>query len=161
MVIRFADQEKDADSVWAIFEKVISTGDTYVFSPDTPREDLYQHWFGSAMDTFIAEKENKIVGTYILKPNHIDLGSHIANASYMVHPDYHGQGIGKRLGLHSIDFARSKGYHGIQFNLVVSTNTPAIRLWKKLGWETVGRIPGGFRHLTLGFVDTLVMYREV
>src|SRR5690625_3707138 len=65
------------------------------------------------------------------------------------------------MGLHSIDFARSKGYHGIQFNLVVSTNTPAIRLWKKLGWETVGRIPGGFRHLTLGFVDTLVMSREV
>lgn len=161
MKIRPADPNKDFDPVWEIFQKVISTGDTYVFAPDTPRKDLIKHWFAPGMNTFVAETGASIAGTYILKPNQIGLGAHIANTSYMVHPDYRGQGIGRRMGEHSIHFARQQGFRGIQFNLVVSTNTAAIRLWHQLGWKTVGTIPGGFRHATLGYVDTLIMYREV
>jgi len=71
----------DYNSIWEIFEKVIKTGDTYVFDPKTKKDDLSKHWFAPYMKTYVAEEEKQILGTYIIKPNQIDLGSHIANCS--------------------------------------------------------------------------------
>ncbi|MEP3390006.1 MAG: GNAT family N-acetyltransferase [Reichenbachiella sp.] len=152
---------RDYDAVWNIFSAVIRTGDTYVFDPETPVEDLQKHWFANYMDTFVVEDKGKVLGTYIVKPNQPDLGSHIANASYMIHPDAQGKGIGKLLCQHSLDFAKSAGYHAIQFNIVVSTNQAAVELWKKFGFEIIGTTPDGFRHQTLGLVDTHIMYKKL
>jgi len=162
MKIRKADLDRDRDAVWNIFTKVISSGDTYVFDPETPKESLSKHWFADYMSTFVAENENgEVVGTYVIKPNQIDLGNHIANGSYMVSPDNHGKGIGKLLCDHSIEFAKSEGFLGIQFNIVVSTNLPAVALWKKFGFEIIGTTPNGFRHQTLGLVDTYIMFKSL
>ncbi|MBX3238600.1 MAG: GNAT family N-acetyltransferase [Chitinophagaceae bacterium] len=162
MKIRQADKHADYDKVWDIFRNVISTGDTYVFDPDTPRISLEKHWFADYMDTFVAEDENGVMlGTYIIKPNQIDLGNHIANCSYMVNPGYQGRGTGKLLCEHSISFARKKGFLGIQFNMVVSTNEAAVKLWQKFGFEITGKTPGGFRHKELGLVDTYIMFKNL
>jgi ribosomal protein S18 acetylase RimI-like enzyme len=61
---------------------------------------------------------------------------------------------------HSISHARSK-YRAMQFNFVVSTNERAVRLWQSLGFEIVGRLPLAFNHPTAGYVDALVMYRQL
>ena len=162
MNIRRADKEKDYEPIWDIFSRVIQTGDTYVFNPTTPKEALDKHWFADYMDTFVAVAADcNIVGTYIIKPNHIDLGNHIANCSYMVNPDYQGKGTGKLLCQHSIEYAKQKGYIGIQFNVVVSTNTAAIKLWKKFGFEIIGTTPKGFRHREWGLVDTYIMFKKL
>lgn len=153
--------EDDYDQVWSIFHEVIQTEDTYVFSPNTPKEDLGKHWFASYMDTYVYEENGVILGTYILKPNQIDGGSHIANASYMVHPNAQGKGIGKALCKHSIEKAKESNYHAIQFNLVVSTNTAAVNLWKSFGFSIIGTIPKGFKHKRLGLVDAYIMYLEL
>ena len=47
----------------------------------------------------------------------------------------------------------------MQFNYVVSTNTPAVALYRKLGFAVVGTLPEAFRHRTLGLVDVFVMHR--
>ena len=157
-----ADIQQDYDKVWDIFSNVIRTGDTYVFDPYTPKESLSRNWFADYMDTFVAiDSDGEILGTYIIKPNQIDLGNHIANCGYMVNPKYQGRGIGKLLCEHSIVFAKDKGYLGIQFNIVVSTNTIAVALWKKLGFEIIGTTPKGFRHKSLGFVDTYIMFKDL
>ena len=157
--IRPADIKNDLDGIWEIFSKVIQTGDTYVYDPKTPKEKLTVLWFAGTMDTFVLENDiGEIAATYFIKPNQIDLGNHIANCGYMVHPDYHGKGYGSLLCAHSIQFAKEKGYTGIQFNCVVSTNHAAIHLWKKHGFEIIGTTPKGFRHSQLGFVDTFVMF---
>lgn len=162
MTIRTADQQKDYDEIWDIFTSVISTGDTYVFDPETPKETLHKNWFAEYMHTFVAvDDHNQILGTYIIKPNQIDLGNHIANCSYMVNPKFQGRGTGKFLCEHSIQFAKKQGYLGIQFNIVVSTNTYAIELWKKYGFEIIGTTPRGFRHKELGLVDTYIMFRDL
>jgi GNAT superfamily N-acetyltransferase len=114
------------------------------------------------MDTFVAiDDDDTILGTYIIKPNQIDLGNHIANCSYMVNPNHHGRGIGKLLCEHSIEFAKQKGYIGIQFNIVVSTNTNAVKLWKKFGFEIIGTTPKAFIHKELGLVDTHIMFKHL
>jgi GNAT superfamily N-acetyltransferase len=162
MIIRKADEEKDYDKVWDIFSSVIQTGDTYVFDPNTPKESLRKYWFADNLDTFVAVDENgELLGTYFIKPNQIGLGDHIANCGYMVNPKSQGRGIGKLLCEHSILFAKEKGHLGIQFNIVVSTNTVAVELWKKFGFEIIGTTPKGFRHKTLGLVDTYIMFKDL
>lgn len=151
----------DFDKVWEIFSKVIKTEDTYVFNPNTSKNDLTKHWFADYMETFVIEENEKILGTYIIKPNQIDLGNHIANCSYMVNPNVQGKGIGKKLCEHSLKIAKENNFEAIQFNIVVSTNKGAIGLWKKYGFEIIGTTPKGFRHTKLGLVDTYIMYKDL
>ena len=152
---------KDYHPIWNIFKAVIQTGETYVFDPDTPKADLQKHWSAPYMITFVAEAESKIVGTYILKPNQIGLGNHIANCSYMVSPAEQGKGIGKKLCEHSLHFAKQTGYFGIQFNIVVSSNVAAVKLWQNFGFQIIGTTPKGFRHAKLGLVDTYIMFKKL
>ncbi|MGS2739488.1 N-acetyltransferase family protein [Sinomicrobium sp. M5D2P17] len=69
--------------------------------------------------------------------------------------------MGKKLYEHSITYTRDNGYKGIQFNMVVSTNEVALKLWQKSGFRITGTTPKGFRHKELGFVDTYIMYKEL
>ncbi len=105
------------------------------------------------------EEDGHVIGMYKMIPNRIGLGSHVANASFMVDPSAHGRGAGRAMGEHCLDEARKAGYHAMQFNFVVSTNTAGVALWKKLGFEIVGTLPKAFRHSRLGYVDAYVMHR--
>ena len=49
----------------------------------------------------------------------------------------------------------------MQFNFVVSTNKPAVRLCQQLGFSIVGTLPGAFRHSQLVFVDSFVMFQTL
>ena len=159
MRIRRAN-ENDLDGLWPIFQSVVTKGDTYVFSPTATRQDAFDYWFGPGVTSFVAEDDDdSIAGMYKLIPNQRDLGAHVASASFMVNEAFRGQGIGKSLGLHCLEEAKKAGYRAIQFNFVVSTNTGAVDLWKKLGFEIVGTLPEAFRHSRLGYVDADVKYR--
>ena len=103
--------------------------------------------------------DDQIVGTYILKPNQPGLGSHVANAGYMVGIDGRGKGVGRVMCEHSLEEARRMGFHAMQFNMVVSTNESAVALWKKFGFSIVGTLPQAYRHRELGLVDAYVMHR--
>lgn len=151
--------ESDFVAMWTIFHSVVATGDTYVFSPNTSREDAHVYWLNPEITTFVAELKGNIVGFYKLIPNQRDLGSHVANASFMVSPSAHGKGVGKAMGLHCLQEAKKAGYLALQFNFVVSTNKSAVALWKKLGFSVVGTIPKAFKHQELGYVDAHIMHR--
>ncbi len=141
--------------------QVISAGDTYVFDPQTPRDQALAYWFQTGSSTFVAEHDGRMVGTYVLKPNQPGLGSHVANAAFMVHPDARGLGVGRHMGENCLAEARRLGFLSMQFNFVVSTNEAAVRLWKSLGFTIVGTLPQAFRHPTLGRVDAYVMFRHI
>jgi L-amino acid N-acyltransferase YncA len=158
MTIRQATEE-DFEALWLIFRAVIATGSTYVFAPETSREDAFAYWFGPGVSSYVAEDEGRVIGMYKIVANQRDLGSHVANASYMVDPTYAGRGAGKAMGLHSLVEARKAGFLAMQFNLVVSTNGAAVALWQKIGFSIVGTLPKAFRHQELGYVDAYVMYR--
>jgi ribosomal protein S18 acetylase RimI-like enzyme len=63
--------------------------------------------------------------------------------------------------LHSLNYARYRGYRAMQFNFVVSSNERAVRLWQDLGFQIVGRLEQAFQHPVHGFVDALVMYQKL
>jgi GNAT superfamily N-acetyltransferase len=151
----------DHDAIWNIFHAVVAPGDTYFFDPTISRDEALAYWFAPANRCFIAEIDEKLVGTYILKPNHAALGSHVANAAFMVAPDARRAGIGRAMGEHALREVRRFGFRAMQFNFVVSTNEPAVRLWQTLGFRIVGTLPGAFRHAHKGFVDAYVMFRSL
>lgn len=79
--------DADCDAAWEIIENVIAGGDTYVFPPGTSREEMLAYWFAPEKYNYVAEQEGIIVGIFWLKANQPGLGSHVANAAYMVARD--------------------------------------------------------------------------
>lgn len=152
-------KEADFKGVWDIFHRVVKTGDTFAFDPASNREDCRALWMSPNIHTYVAELQGKILGTYILRKNQQGLGSHVANAAYMVHPDARGKGIGRAMGMHSVKQAKKLGFSAIQFNFVISTNLVAVQLWLKLGFRIVGIVPKAFSHKKLGMVDIYLMHK--
>ena len=159
-MIRKAKTE-DIAALWHIFHKVVKSGDTYAFDPESTKEDFCSIWFGPNMHTYVYEDKGKIEGTYFLKANQPGLGNHIANAGYMVDPESRGKGIGRHLCIHSQELALKNNFTAMQFNLVVSSNEKAVALWKKLGFRIIGTIPNSFRHRQLGLVDSYIMFKTL
>ncbi len=158
MKIREARSE-DFDGIWPIFSEIVSAGETYAFPTDTTKEQAFRIWMEMPRRTFVAEVDGRILGTYFIKSNQSGPGDHVCNCGYMVSSEARGLGLATAMCEHSQDVARELGYKAMQFNLVVASNEGAVRLWSKLGFETVGRLPRAFRHPTLGFVDALIMYK--
>jgi len=153
--------DADHDAIWKIFHEIVAAGDTYAFDPKMSREEALAYWFRSGTRNYVAENDERVVGTYILRANQLGPGSHDANAAFMVARDAEGAGVGRRMAEHCLTEARRMGFRGMQFNFVVSTNTRAIHLWNQLGFKIVGTLPGAFRHPEKGFVDVYVMYRSL
>lgn len=158
MTIREATQD-DFEQIWPIFREVVAAGDTYAIAPDTTREQARALWMSAPKKTFVFEEDGRVLGTYYIKPNQSGPGDHVCNCGYMVASQSRGRGVATALCEHSQRIARELGYRAMQFNCVVSTNEGAVRLWTALGFATVGRLPGAFRHPTRGLVDALVMYK--
>jgi L-amino acid N-acyltransferase YncA len=164
-------RESDRDAIWEIVHEVIAAGDTYPFDPKMSREDALAYWFGTDTRTYVGEldclkqsssqTDQRLVGTYILKPNQSGSGGHVANAAFMVPSSARGQGIGRAMGEHCLSEARRLGFRAMQFNFVVSTNESAVKLWQQLGMKIVGTLPGAFRHPEKGYVDVYVMFRSL
>jgi ribosomal protein S18 acetylase RimI-like enzyme len=153
--------EADKPQIWEIIREVIAGGDTYIFYPNTPREKMLEYWFAGDKHTYVALVENKIVGTFFLKDNQPDLGSHIANAGYMVAKDAKGMRVGRTMAEFSLEEARRLGYKAMQFNFVVKSNEVAVKLWLALGFEIIGEIPEAFNHAENGLTNAYIMYRKL
>ncbi|MCS5693407.1 GNAT family N-acetyltransferase [Cyanobium sp. FGCU-6] len=148
----------DWPAVWALLEPVFRAGATFPHDPAITEAEAQRAWVEQSQAVMVAvDATGALVGTYYLRPNSLALGAHVANAGYVVAEHCRRQGIGSRLCQHSLQAARRLGFRGMQFNLVVSTNTAGIRCWQRNGFQVVGTLPGAFRHRQLGYVDALVM----
>ena len=155
--IRAAAAE-DRKAVASIAQEIVDAGTVFVFENAS---EVVDYWYQHGAHVFVAARGEEILGTYVVKSNQKGRGAHIANGGYMVRQSAMGLGIGTAMGTHSLEVARKLGFVGMQFNMVVATNVAAIHVWKKLGFETVGHLPGVFRHPEQGFVDAFVMFRTL
>jgi RimJ/RimL family protein N-acetyltransferase len=149
----------DWDSIWLLFKEVVKPGDTYGFSSETTKEQGKQLWLDTPRKTFMVEDSGRAIGTYYIKSNNEGPGGHVANCGYMVASIARGQGLATLMCEHSQKIAIELGYQAMQFNYVSSSNRVALRLWQKLGFSEVGRLPKAFNHPKLGLVDAFVMYK--
>ena len=139
MEISVVATKLDRDAIWHIFHQIVALGDTYAFDPNMSRKQALAYWFRPDTHTYVgkldcfeksrSKQTQRVVGTYILRPNQSGGGSHVANAAFMVAPEARGQGIGRAMGEHCLSEARRLGFRGMQFNFVISANQSAVRFF--------------------------------
>lgn len=151
----------DEAAIWAILEPVIRGGETYALPREMSRADAIAYWFAETNEVFVAEYDGKVIGTYYLRANQLGGGSHVCNCGYMTSSAASGKGVASAMCSHSLDGAAKRGFRAMQFNLVVTTNDRAVRLWQRFNFEIVGRLPEAFLHPVHGYVDAYVMYRKL
>lgn len=151
----------DAPAIWAILEPTIRAGETYPLPRDMSEADALAYWFDARHEIFVAKDAGRVVGTYYIRANQTGAGDHVCNCGYMTAPDATGRGVARAMCAHSLAHARRRGFRAMQFNLVVSTNERAFRLWQAMGFAVVGPLTGAFRHPTRGDVDAFVMYQTL
>ncbi|MFH0130985.1 GNAT family N-acetyltransferase [Variovorax sp. VaC1] len=154
----------DADwpAIWAVLEPTFRRGDTYTYAPDITEEQARHSWTKVPTATFVAcNDEGTVLGTYVIKPNQPGQGAHVSNCGYVVSDAARGLGVASALCEHSQQEAIRMGFRAMQFNFVVSTNEGAVRLWRKMGFDIVGTLPGAFRHPQHGYVDAFVMFKQL
>jgi len=151
----------DWPAIWQLFQTVATVGDAFAYDETTPETVARKLWFDAPAVCYVVEDAGTVAGSYYIRPNQPGRGNHVANAGYIVAPSHRGQGLAKSMGVHSLHTARQLGYVAMQFNYVVSSNEAAVRAWERLGFTVIGRVPGAFRHATLGFVDVLILHRSL
>lgn len=151
----------DWKSLWPLLQSTFASGDTYLYSPTCSEEEIYDSWISKPRSTIVVYDGDQLVATYYIKDNQPGLGNHICNAGYVVRPSHRGRGIAGRLCEHSQVLAKDEGYQAMQFNAVASTNLAAVNLWLKHGFRILGTVPNGFRHASLGLVDTHIMWKSL
>jgi len=151
----------DIPAVLAIVAPTLAAGETYAVARDLDAAGVEAYWFGPTHEVFVAEQDGIILGTYYLMANQQGGGAHVANCGYMTSPEAQGKGVARTMCLHSLDRARERGFRAMQFNHVVSSNSRAVALWQKLGFDIVGTLPLAFKHPTLGYVDSYVMFKTL
>ncbi len=152
---------EDLTAVWDILKPIFRAGETYGVDPDISRARALEYWAGGDHSCFVAELDHKILATYFLCPNGAGGARFVCNCGFATSAGAQGLGLARLMLKESQQIARAKGYYAMQFNFVVTTNARAIDIWTRDGFETVGRLPAAFEHPTAGFVDALIMFKNL
>jgi GNAT superfamily N-acetyltransferase len=128
------------DDLFGAFARIVAAGDGFPQAPPLSRAQFDDYWLGPSSTVYVAKFGGYLIGAYYLKPNFVGRAAHIANAGYFVLAPYRGTGTGRALVEHSLVEAKRLGYDAVMFNLVFESN-PARDLYKRLGFEEIGRIP--------------------
>jgi RimJ/RimL family protein N-acetyltransferase len=150
----------DEEQLYIIFRQVIDAGNQFPYQSNS-KEEFHQHFFGPKSQVYVCNTSTgEIIGGFYLRTNPGESNS-VANAGYMILEAERGKGVGSLLIKASLHLAKEQGHTAMQFNLVLSKNSGAIKLYKKLGFEIVDTIPAGVRNRDGSFQDGYMMYRDL
>ena len=152
--------EKDIPAAVSIWNKVVEEGKAFP-QIEYLDEKSGAEFFAQQTYTAVAELDGEVVGMYILHPNNIGRCGHICNASYAVKYGMRGKHIGEALVTDCLEQAKVHGFGILQFNAVVASNEPALKLYKKLGFVQLGTIPKGFLNKDGVYEDIIVHYHTL
>jgi L-amino acid N-acyltransferase YncA len=153
----------DWAAIWPMLNTVGTAGETLTWDPGTTEARARAGWMREPPGrTIVAfDDDGRVIGSANTHPNHSGPGAHVANAGFVVDPAWQHEGVGRALCRHVLDQARADGYRAMQFNAVVETNTPAIRLWRSFGFQVLATVPEAFRHPAHGYVGLHIMHRAL
>lgn len=152
---------EDVEQLCVIWNEIIHSGAYYMGEQEMDCKAMKEMCSVQTKTCCIVNEKGVIGGFYILHPNHIGRGQHIANATYAVKSEFRGCGLGRALVKDSIYNAKAHHFKGFQFNAVVSTNEAAVKLYEQLGFKIVGTAPGAFRLKDNEYVDLYIMFMNL
>jgi DNA-binding MarR family transcriptional regulator/L-amino acid N-acyltransferase YncA len=153
--------KKDEKGLYEIFQEVVDSGSQFPYECSSIEEFHLQFFTPQGRVYVCCSLEGEIIGGFYLKANYSGRSSHIANAAYMIRNAYRGKGVGSLLIKASLHFAKDLGFHAMQFNMVLSQNKLAVKLYERLGFNIVGTIPQAVRNPDGSFQDGYVMHRKL
>jgi RimJ/RimL family protein N-acetyltransferase len=98
----------------------------------------------------------KIVGVAMVYGRPVARLRGIGELVIYIHQDYHGQGLGTFLTQTVLQDAKSRGFHRVSLG-VVADNTPAVKVYERVGFQREGRLRDAFLGDDGKYHDQLVM----
>ena len=130
----------DQADLFEVWMEAVKEGGAFPRQPPVTDAEFRGAWMQGMTAVVAARVDGQIAGSYFLRPAYPGLAGHIANAGYLVASEFRGKGVGTALAEHSFEEARRNGFDAMLFQLVLESN-PSRRLWERLGFNEVGRIP--------------------
>ena len=153
--------QEDENGLHSIFREVVDSGILFPYECSSIQE-FYHQFLGSKSHVYVCHSStSEVVGGFYIRSNFSGRSSHIANAAYMVKSSYRGQGIGTLLVKASLEIAKDLGFQAMQFNMVLSQNVIAIKLYQKLGFNIIGTIPQAIRNSDGSYQEGYILHREL
>lgn len=153
--------QKDEEALYEIFREVVDSGSQFPYECSSI-EEFHRQFFIPKGQVYVCHSlDGKVIGGFYLRANFSGRSSHIANAAYMICNTYRGKGLGSLLIKASLYLAKDLGFQSMQFNMVLSQNTLAVRLYERLGFNIVGIIPQAVRNSSGNYQDGYVMHRKL
>ena len=151
--------ESDWPGIWPFWHRIAVEAETYTWHPESTSDQAAAGWLLQPPGRTLVgvDDDGGIRASAQLQPNY-GPASKIANASFIVDPDFAGRGIGRQLVAHVLDEARRDGYRAMVFNAVVETNAAAVHLYETFGFTTLATVPEAFDHPTRGLVGVHIMH---
>lgn len=157
--------ERDVESLRDLYRIIVDEGTSYPHDRFPDHEDFMDYWFRgkSTVAAYVPDRvsTSKMAGAFYLKPNWPGRAKQVANAGFIVAPDWRRKGLGWLLGATMLEYARQLGYRSVIFNLVFSENVFARHLWNRLGFKELGVIPGAVRKNDGTYQDSVIMFRSL
>jgi L-amino acid N-acyltransferase YncA len=162
VLIRDATDE-DWPRIWPFLHAIVAAGETFTYDRGMTEAQGRAIWMlqPPGRTVVAVDPGDTVLGTANMYANRTGPGSHVSSASFMVDSAQGGKGVGRALGEDALRWARDQGFHAMQFNAVVESNTRAVRLWQSIGFEIVGTVPEAFEHPAEGLVGLHVMYQRL
>ena len=153
--------QKDEEALYEIFQDVVDSGSQFPYESSSI-EEFHRQFFTAQGQVYVCHSlDGKVIGGFYLRANFSGRSSHIANAAYMIRNTYRGKGLGSLLIKASLHLAKDLGFQAMQFNMVLSQNTLAVKLYERLGFSVVGIIPQAVRTPSGNYQDGYVMHRKL
>ncbi|KAB8235247.1 GNAT family N-acetyltransferase [Aspergillus alliaceus] len=154
------------------FSEEIKAGCTYPMEEPMALDRFAEYWFGTfAVVAVLGEEEGlregrdwekECLGTFYIKPNYPGRCSHVCNAGFLTTVAARNRGVGIVMGETYLDFAPKLGYKYSVFNLVFENNVASVKIWERLGFKVIGRVPGAARLANSSeLVDALIIGRDL
>jgi L-amino acid N-acyltransferase YncA len=156
---------KDFEPLRRLYEVIVNEGTSFPHEQMPPEEHFQAYWFGGCA-TVLALMLNQsgaseLAGAYYVKANWPGRASHVANAGFIVAPEWRRKGLGRLIGETMLNHARTLGFRSVIFNLVFVENGAARRLWEQLDFRVLGTIPQAARKNDGTYQDALIMFRSL
>jgi len=157
--------ERGVEALRRLYRVIVEEGNSYPHDQFPEQDDFLDYWF-RGKSTVAAYKPDRdraagMAGAFYLKAKWPGRAGHVANAGFIVAPDWRNKGLGRLLGETMLVHAKQLGYRSVIFNLVFSDNVVARHLWDKLGFKELGAIPGAVRKNDGSYQDAMMMFRSL
>ena len=156
---------RDSEPLRRLFQIVIEEGTSYPHDRLPDEDDFMEYWF-KGKSTIVAYQQESprgtdLLGAFYLKPNWPGRARHVANAGFMVAPQWRNKGLGWLLGAVMLQYATELGYRSVIFNLVFAENQVAQSLWRKLGFSELAVLPGAVLKNGRTHQDAIIMWKSL